>query len=386
MRVNQLYTILILLLSFTFANPVKAQLEVKRMLDDTVTLEIIRKGLDKSYNFEFEEANKLFKEVFKQYPHHPAYPQLMVMNQMVKLGLERNEEAIDKNWAIQYKFLQIAEKYSEALIKEDENDLEGIFFMLNTHSFLALYYSENSQKLKAVGQAQKAYKYFKKAMEYKEEYREFYFASGIYNYYVVQYPETHPVIKPFMVFFQDGDKALGLKELKIAANESVFSKTEALSYLVHIYGKYENDPATALDFSERLVNSYPQNLNFILKHIEQLIALEEFEAAEPFIEQLWEADDSTFFRLSGHLFKGLIAEKRDQNYEEAKTRYETARAMAKHLEVEEFDYPYFTLAGLARVAIHEGNEDEAKDLYKKVAKNAEYPSLVEEAETYLKEH
>lgn len=373
----------IFLLITLLAGTRPANAQMQRMLNDTTTLELIKEGLDKSYNFEFDQADSIFKEVFKRYPRHPAYPQLMVMRQIVRLGLETSDKAIKENWEKQHKYLQVAEKYAEQLIEEDKDDLEGIFFMLNTHSFLALYYSENGQKIKAVGQAQKAYKYFKLAMKYKEEYKEFYFASGIYNYYVVQYPETHPIIKPFMVFFQGGDKELGLEELEIAARESIFSKSEARAYLIHIYGKYENNPAAAHQFSQQLVEEYPNNLNYIVKHTEQLIALEKYDEALPFIEKLEATGDSTFFRLSACVFRGTIAEKQAGDYAAAKQLYEQAVVLSESLDAEELDYPFFAYAGLARVAIYEGDDDTARSFYKQAGKS-EYPSLQEEARLYLK--
>lgn len=43
---------------------------------------------------------------------------------------------------------------------------------------------------------------------------EFLFASGLYNYYRVQYPESHPLVKPVIMFLITEIKLLGLPNLK----------------------------------------------------------------------------------------------------------------------------------------------------------------------------
>jgi hypothetical protein len=48
---------------------------------------------------------------------------------------------------------------------------------------------------------------------------------------VEQYPENHTAVKPFMFFFADGDKALGLKQIETSISKGIFTRTEASFWL-----------------------------------------------------------------------------------------------------------------------------------------------------------
>ena len=51
--------------------------------------------------------------------------------------------------------------------------------------------------------------------------------------------------KPVLVFFPHGNKKLGLQQLKIAADSSIFLAAESMTFLVGIYQDFEKDPAKA---------------------------------------------------------------------------------------------------------------------------------------------
>ena len=62
-------------------------------------------------------------------------------------------------------------------------------------------------------------------------YSDFYFFTGVYNYYREAYPEAYPVYKPLALLFPKGSKTKGLEDLLIASKNSIFLKAEAFSFL-----------------------------------------------------------------------------------------------------------------------------------------------------------
>ena len=56
---------------------------------------------------------------------------------------------------------------------------------------------------------------------------EFYYTTGLYNYYREQYPESHPGYKTVVWVLAGGDKEKGLQLLHKASKEALFTKTEA---------------------------------------------------------------------------------------------------------------------------------------------------------------
>src|SRR5205807_1124033 len=155
---------------FIFFAITQFSLGQKSMLNDKDIHEVIKRGLDKTYNFEFDKAKDYYEQVKSKYPDHPGYA----------------------------------------------------FLMGNNLYWEMLYY-------------------------------DIYFSTRVYDYFVIQYPETHPVYKPFMFFFAKGDKKRGITELEFCVENGIFSGIESLHYLANIFLKYENDPAKALTYSEQLV-------------------------------------------------------------------------------------------------------------------------------------
>lgn len=82
---------------------------------------------------------------------------------------------------------------------------------------------------------------------------------GIYNYYVSVIPEKYPIVKPLLLFFPDGDKQLGIEQLKNAAEKGKYARVEATYFLMSLYSNYEKDNETAQFYSNQLVNAFPNN-------------------------------------------------------------------------------------------------------------------------------
>lgn len=216
-----------------------------------------------------------------------------------------------------------------------------------------------------------------------EKYPEFFFTTGLYNYYVVQYPEDHSIIKPFMFFFSSGNKAVGLEQMEISIEKGIFTRTEALYWLMHIYLKHEVKPQKAATFGELLVKKYPNNILYVMRHTESLLATGKYEAAQPFIKQLL-ANKHSVFQSAAFVFQGIIQEKQLKNYTQARAFYHRALDLAT--TDKRYTSEYFAMAytGLARISDREGNKEAAKNYYKKALELAEYQATVKEAKNYLK--
>ena len=75
------------------------------------------------------------------------------------------------------------------------------------------------------------------------------------------------MVKPLMVFFDEGNRVKGLLELEHAAKHGLFTKTEAKFFMAFVLMKYENKPLQALQFIQEIAIKYPKNLNFQAKYI-----------------------------------------------------------------------------------------------------------------------
>lgn len=350
-----------------------------QLLNDNESKQLIIKGLDKLYNYEFKEADIFFQSVKAKYPKHPVTPLLSALQiQWQNLPIEQNQKALTQYLAL----LEKCQLSAEVLLEEPNRKAEAIFFLTASHGYIALVLNYKKEQIKAANEARKAYGYLKDGKQLTEKNPEFLFTSGLYNFYRVQYPETHPIVKPVMVFFDNGNKKLGINQLEQAVQKSVFSRIEAAFYLMGVCLKYESNYPKALIYSSWLHERYPNNLIYTMRHTESLIMNGKIDDALPLIQQLKRTNDKVYL-LAGNLFEGLINEKFKKNDKAAADFYVNVLKTQPNDRYTN-DYYAMAYAGLARISIHSGNTKRAEELYRRCLEYAEYKSTVNEAEKFLK--
>ncbi len=359
------------------------QSEAQQIFSNRETEVVITKtALDHIYNFQFEKANENIQQLEKLLGSHAGLDLIKAIHVYWEhLPLQPGTEAY-KNYE---DHLIKSARQADDLLKKNKKDIEGIFFSMAAYGYLAALYADEGNIMKAIGNARKAYGALSKGFDLKDELAEFYFSTGLYNYYREKYPERHPGYKPFVWVFEKGDKATGIAQLKTASENSLFTRVEAFYYLFHILMRHENNPAEAIKYSGKLMTLYPDNLLYNAYHIEALIFNGQFDQAEPVIGRLL-ATDRQFYTIPGKLFQGMILEKKHRKLEEAKKLYEH---MLTETESVLFDIDYYkslALAGLARIAHEKGDQNLAKENYQKALKLGSYDIVNVEAKEYIKKN
>src|SRR5690554_216421 len=119
----------------------------KSISNDKEMEQIIKEGLDYTYNLKFEQARNKYEKVKEKYPLNPAYSSLIAMNkywEMIYTNTNTEESA-------EYlKYLNQSIAQSEVMLKDDPKSAEAIFISLSTYSYLALYYSQRKETLKSI--------------------------------------------------------------------------------------------------------------------------------------------------------------------------------------------------------------------------------------------
>ncbi len=353
----------------------------QKLLEQPATLEIVKKGLYCIYNTESSQAERYIKQVEQLMPHHPVAPMMKALN------INWSANPIEPETADFRKLignLQISLERTKTYLKDDPNDMEAVFFAMAIHSWLAQFYDEDGQTLKALGAAKKAYHFMKIGFDMLDKSPEFYFSTGLYNYYRVQYPESNPVYKPFVWVFRDGDKKLGLAQLDRASREAVFTRAEASMYLSHIYLRYEDQPTKAMQYTEGLVKRFPKNTFFKIINVEALLAAEQYAKTYTTIQALV-GDKKDFYRMSGEVFYGIYMEKHLNDMEKAQSWYQKSLLTGQELGARADNKKSLAYAGLARIAVSRGKIDEARDYYRNALKLAQYDKVKDEAKSYLRD-
>lgn len=350
-----------------------------QFFDDTKSKEFAQKGLDLLYNQKFEDAAYVFQNVKNKYPNHPV-------NFLINaLELELRYLPIDKNPTKLKEYLAELDKCIAAgknLHRNPTYKKEATFFILAAYGFSALTHNYRNDFMAAADEARKALSYFLDSKKYKNDNPEFYFPSGLYNYYRVQYPEDHPIVKPVMIFFEQGNKKTGLLELETAIKRSIFCKTESTMYLTNIYINYESNFTKAKYYSELLFDKYPDNQIFKLKYIECLLLNKEYEKANQ-LNQTLKNNTKNIFAISYNCFEGYLQEHYLKNNSLALSHYAKALKFPKE---ERYTKEYRSIAslGLARIMRDQNEYDKAKVFYKDALKNTDYVWIKNSASIELK--
>ena len=220
------------------------------------------------YSLEFEEAQVLIQQLKNRYPDHPAPYFMLALNAWWKAWISEGDRS---HHAYIFSQLSRAIELNKSYRKREAFQLEYTFFMYMNYAFKARLHALRGEYWKAAGVGRKALPHLKAGFRYAERSPEFYFSSGTYHYYAETYVDEHPIVKPLMIFFPDGDAKLGLSELEKAVAAPNFARYEAMHYLANIYLK-EQRPAQALRISSELFQRFPANTFFMLLQGKTLLA------------------------------------------------------------------------------------------------------------------
>jgi len=333
------------------------------LINDTSALNQVRTGLNQVYNCDFEAAENTLVYLRSSYPSHPVtsffegliyywkYYPLMPGNP----GAADFEKVMKETWQ------------RSRLLKEEGNETEGVFFELMSRCFIVMYYADNGSSSKAISHLGKIYRDIMASFDLQQEFNEFFFITGLYNYYREAYPEAHPIYKPAAMFFRKGDKARGLEMLRYAADETNFMKVEAALFLSLIYINFENEVDNAVMYASRLHQDYPDNGYFLSKYTEMLLVDKQYEEALDPIMQLMRMDG--YNKMKGTILMGIYEEKKLKNAEKSRIYYEEGLRLAETFDERANYIKAYAFIGLSRYFQEKGDEKQAR-AYRKKAKNA----------------
>jgi hypothetical protein len=351
-------------------------------LDDGNTFDSMVLDISNSlYNLKFEETNNKIDDLKKIIPDHPVVDLLYAINITWQSIPEPLPESFREIETYLDNSLEKAKKMQEL---EPENP-EPIFFKLMSHGLLAQYYNEQGSPLKTIGEAKRAYNSIIDSFDLKDDYNEFLFSCGLYNYYRERYPQLYPAYKPFTWLFKKGDISSGIEQLDSARKETVLSRVESAHYLAYIYLRYEEKPESAIGILVPLVFEFPGNLYFKTLLLESYMMIGKLDQVSDMIDQLTSAE-MNYFQLCGNAFYGILYEQYRDNDFSAKSYYDKAVKISDNYETKNINGLAMAYGGLARISDRKDNVDQAKDYYKLSAKYARTQEVKQEARQYLKDH
>ncbi|NLI24761.1 MAG: hypothetical protein GX419_08660 [Bacteroidales bacterium] len=350
-----------LLFGLTACSLVNATAQV-RLLPSHPLLSEIEPAVRLIYNYRFDTALVLISHIEQQVPDHPVVPLLKALWQYHNnFPLITGTDETDQYIALCSEAVNRCQVY----LDRNPDDLEGVSFDMLARAMINLVYVDNGETMKVALGASALYRQVAKGFHLMDQFSEFYFTTGLYNYYREAYPEAHPVYKPVASLFPKGSKKTGLEQLKYAASHCIFLRAEALFYLSLIYLNYEDQPQLAAMLTSRLRALYPDNTYYLGVHIESLFINGHFEEADSLIAKLSQAGrKNNFHRMKYLIFRGIYEDRVLHRPESAKKYLEAGIRLTGQFN--RYDESVRTMAyfALSRVYRQTGEQSMAQKYYR----------------------
>lgn len=323
-----------------------------QVLKDTTAMRVIRKGIDYTYNLQFREAEEEVSELNRLYPDHPV-------NLLFKgiIIYWENFPLLPSTTAAG-SFEELLRKCIEKCEENKNHDFQPEILLTNlsARGMLLLFYSDNNLSRKVIPLATGTYHYLRQSFNYTSFSPDFYFFTGLYNYYREAYPQFHPIYKPVVVIFPKGNKLQGIKELEICAHKSVFLKADSYSFLQWIFANYEKDIPRSVEYSRILSELYPSNPHFEVNYIRSLILSKRFDDAERLLKAFTGPFKNPFITAQVFILNGLLQENKYRKYSLARDDYDKGIEGLKVFGTYGYEFASMGYLGLSRICESEGDQ------------------------------
>ena len=314
-----------------------------QVLKDTATLKLVKETVDQMYNMRFSDAGETFNKIRGKYPEHPVVFLLKGMIIYWENYPLLSGSAAGRSFEEQMRLcINKCEDF------EPENEAEILLANLCARGSLLAFYSGNDLNSKAFSLGRTTYRYLRRSFKFTGIFPDFYFFTGLYNYYREAYPDAHPAYRPLFAVFPRGNRVKGMKELRIAFKESIFLKAEASTFLSSNYKYFENDFVNASYFSRTIYNDYPLNTVYRINCIEDQLLTGKFDEAEKLIKSV--NSNNRYYQAQLTILRGVLNEKKYHDMNKAEQEYSTGIENISEYSSYGEQYAAYAWFGLSRIS------------------------------------
>ncbi len=279
---------------------------------------LLEEGKEYSYQFKFEKAESIYKNLILEYPKSPFAPHLLSKNYLwFFLG---SKDSLYKNQFEYYN--QIASQRAEALYQQNENDpiMNNLMGEINLQKSVINATEGNS--MDAFWTTKSALSYFEDAMDADKNYYDPYLGIGVIKYALSFVPGF--LGWAISISGLDGDKEEGLRFVKLAYVNGKDVKSEAAYHLAKIYTEYNAEFDSAKIYLAELISKYPDNILFLYQYALLLMDTKNLNLASEVMSRIIMLNDKKFSQTTAFAFllQGELAFKQNdfksaiQNYED----------------------------------------------------------------------
>ncbi|HTY59920.1 MAG TPA: tetratricopeptide repeat protein [Bacteroidota bacterium] len=220
---------------------------------------VTMRGIDRLYNMKIDEAAATFDSVRRMAPGDPRGYFFGSMVHFWLFTLTRDEKEYSTFLAKSDDVITVCEN----LLDVNDKDAVSLFYLGGMYGYRGLAHQAHNSMFKAVTEGRKGYLSLKEAVRLKPDLYDAQMGFGLFTYLVAKVPKSLSWVLSLVGF--SGDAEAGLAMVRRAADQGIYTRTEARFYLSQFLfaeGKSEE----ALPILDTLIAQYPENPLFVVTY------------------------------------------------------------------------------------------------------------------------
>ncbi|HWN11167.1 MAG TPA: hypothetical protein VNO50_18155 [Pyrinomonadaceae bacterium] len=243
-------------------------------------------GYEALFSLDYETANRVFQEMNRVFPDHPAGPQCLAATLWLQeLNRSRHrqaalystesfaagEEKIDPRVREQFLlWTRQATQLGEARLKRNPRDVEALYFLGVTDGLKAVFAAGVERRFRAaLSDSSRAVERHREVLRLDPSFRDAELSIGLHDFIVGSLPL--PVKMLASIAGVRGSKKRGVETLERVAGDGHWARVSARLLLIDVY-KREKRWTEAIAAARELSEKYPRNYLFQLQAADALIA------------------------------------------------------------------------------------------------------------------
>ncbi|MDX6769188.1 MAG: hypothetical protein SF051_06620 [Elusimicrobiota bacterium] len=270
---------------------------------------LVLEGIDALYRMDFAAADKAAEKAMALQPDFP-HPYLgAAATELIRFtyGAEASDPSQLKHFEAKVdKAAQVAERW----LKTHPRDADALMVLGSAHGISSRLALVRRDWLDAFSHGRKAMKSVRAAQKADPELWDAYLGTGMFDYYVDTIPRFAGWLAKVML---GGDRARGLKQIKIAAEKGHYAKTAAQLILVEVYTEDNfggRNPPEAVRLMTGIRAKYPDSPMIHSAHVVSLYEDKRYaEAAresEEYLRRVATGRYAAMNKPKGHALLGTV--------------------------------------------------------------------------------
>ncbi len=262
------------------------ELHAQRNIDN-----LVLKGLDDAYNFNWTKAENVFQNIIDKYPEDPRGYHYKA-RVYAWYYLSSKKDSAYQNFV---DFSDTTIDKANALLEKNPEDKNTLYILGSAYTYRAIVFAKAESYLDAIWASKKSESYLSEALKTDSTIYDAYLGLGLYNFAVGQIPSAFKWALNLAGI--NGNEKDGLSYLKIAAKRGTFAKVEAQYYLSQILSEVQFDYNLAGTYLKNLIQKYPANLLFNYSYSVLKLKQKDLNTSEKILRKIIVKNNPDFIQI-----------------------------------------------------------------------------------------